>query len=154
MHRRSVASHTIRIRAPIDRCQRFFTPAGEELWVDGWRPTYLYPADGRTEPGMVFTTGEGDAFTIWTLLDFNTTTHYARYARVTPTTRTGLVEVRCNASEDGGTDVEVTYAMTALSQEGVNALEAYEGQSFVNMIKGWKVDIDARLPTLLITSIR
>jgi hypothetical protein len=132
MHQRSVASHTIRVQAPIDQCQRFFTPAGEELWVEGWRPTY----------------------TIWTLLDFDTEAHYARYSRVTPATRTGLVEVHCKASADGGTDVAVTYTMTAVNQGGLSSLDAYRGQAFVNMIEDWKQKIDAVLPRLLTASIR
>jgi hypothetical protein len=154
MHQRSVASHTIRVQAPIDQCQRFFTPAGEELWVEGWRPTYLIPSDGRTEAGMVFTSGEGETYTIWTLLDFDTEAHYARYSRVTPATRTGLVEVHCKASADGGTDVAVTYTMTAVNQGGLSSLEAYRGQAFVNMIEDWKQKIDAMLPSLLTASIR
>ncbi len=30
--------HRIRIAAPADKAFMFFTPAGEELWVAGWRP--------------------------------------------------------------------------------------------------------------------
>jgi hypothetical protein len=124
------------------------------LWVDGWRPTYVYPPDGRTEQGMVFTTGRGEDFTIWSLADFDETTHYARYSRVTPFSRSGFVEVRCFRSDDRSTTVEVTYTLTALTPAGEPALDQFAGAAFVTMIEGWKTAIEARLPALLGATIR
>ena len=147
---RSTATHAIRIAAPVDRCQHFFTPIGEEAWVDGWKPSYIVPADGRTEPGMVFTTGSGDDHTIWTLIDFDTTLRRALYSRVTPATRCALVEVRCTSTDGGrATDVQVSYTVTALTPGGVPTLAAYEGDAFIKMIEGWREAIEARLPQLL-----
>lgn len=60
MAKRVQVTRRIVVGAPVDQAFMFFTPAGEELWVDGWQPRYVYPGDGRTEAGMVFTTGEGD----------------------------------------------------------------------------------------------
>ena len=147
------ASHTIHLAAPVAPCQRFFTPAGEALWVAGWAPVYVWPADGRTEPGMVFTTGTGDEATIWTLMDFDTQGHVARYSRVTPGSRCGVVEVRCQADGPQATWVTVRYTLTALSPAGAEALTAFEGERFVAMIDGWKQQIDARLPQLLAAAI-
>lgn len=141
------ATHRIRIAAPIDRCIRFFTPRGEELWVDGWAPRYLHPADGRTQVGMVFTTGSGDAYTIWMLVDF--ADHRARYARVTPALRTGFVEAICHATTAAESEVDVTYELTALTDAGVATLADYAPERYPAMIEGWKQLIDAKLPALL-----
>jgi hypothetical protein len=154
MNKRSIASHTIRIAAPISQCQRFFTPAGEELWVNGWNPAYRWPSDGCTEQGMVFTTGIGDDYTIWSLVDFDTERHYARYSRVTPSSRSGFVEVRCKAEGAHLTAVEVTYTLTALTPAGAEALKAFEGEAFNAMIEQWKSLIDSKLPQLLAANIR
>ncbi len=154
MNQHTTASHTIHIDAPVGPCQRFFTPAGEELWVDGWQPRYLWPSDGRTEKGMVFTTGEGEDFTIWSLLDFETQPHYARYSRVTPASRSGWVEVHCVAEGPQATAVTVRYTMTALHEAAASTLSAYEGASFVKMIDEWRELIHAKLPLLLAASIR
>lgn len=154
MSHHRVLAHTIRIAAPIQSCQRFFTPAGEELWVDGWRPSYLHPADGRTERGMVFTTGSGEDFTIWSLVDFDTEAHYARYTRVTPSSRSGFVEVHCVELDPGSTAVTVSYTLTALTPAGVTMLAAFDAPAFADMIEGWRVSIEARLPQLLAASIR
>lgn len=148
MSRHGVFTHTIHIAAPIDTCQRFFTPAGETLWVDGWCPTYLHPADGRTQQGMVFTTGSGDDFTIWSLVDFDTVRHYARYTRVTPASRSTWVEIRCREAGADTTAVEVTYTMTALTPAGEDAIAALGGGAFTAMIEDWRRAIEARLPQL------
>jgi hypothetical protein len=74
--------------------------------------------------------------------------------RCTPGSRTGTVEVRCRALDGERTEVEVDYALTALSTEGEQALEHYEGEAFGQMIDGWGREIAARLAELLLATIR
>src|SRR5690349_1390026 len=95
----------------------FFTPAGESLWIPEWQPRYLHPVSGETEQCMVFTTGQGDEFTIWHLADFDRTARRARYVRTTPGKRTGFVEVRCRAAGAAHCEVDVSYEMTALADD-------------------------------------
>ncbi len=137
MPRHLHASHHIVVDAPVDQAFMYFTPAGEALWVAGWQPTYVHPDDGRTEAGMVFTTGQDDALTIWTLADFDRVAHHSRYLRCTPASRTGFVEVRCTALDAERTDVWVSYTLTALNAAGERALEDFEGERFAAMIDGW-----------------
>jgi hypothetical protein len=146
--------HSIRVAAPADIAFMFFTPAGEELWVDGWQPVYVHPADGRTCAGMVFTTGSGTHFTIWQLADFDREARRSRYVRTTPALRTGFVTVHCQALDDQHTEVHVGYELTALNAEGEASLGAYEGTAFVAMIDEWATLIAARLPELLRATIR
>lgn len=148
------SSHRIVVDAPIAQAFMFFTPAGEELWVDGWQPTYLNPPDGRTGAGMVFTTGEGADHTVWLMADFDPVQHRSRYMRCTPGSRTGTVEVRCRALDAACTEVEVTYALTALSPAGAELLQDFVGASFVAMIDGWGEEIAKRRDVLLNASIR
>lgn len=154
MPHRTHACHRITVDAPIDRAFMFFTPAGEELWVDGWQPAYLHPADGRTEAGMVFTTGQGADHTLWLLADFDRAQHRSRYVRSTPGSRTGTVEVQCRALGAGRTEVEVAYTLTALSPAGAELLVGFEGASFVAMIDGWAREISARIGALRAATIR
>ena len=154
MSKHCCATHQIFIAAPIDQCHRFFTPAGEALWVDGWQPSYLFPTDGRTERGMIFTTGSGDDFTIWNLVDFDPQTHYSRYSRVTPALRTGTVEIKCKAQSETATEVTVSYTLTALTPRGEESLVSFEGAAFAEMIEEWKRLIDFRLPALIKANIR
>ncbi len=148
------AAHSIEFDAPVERAFRYFTPAGEELWVEGWRPRYLHPADGRTEAGMVFTTGEHDELTIWTLADFDPLHHRSRYLRCTPASRTGMVEVACEALDSERTRVGVRYTLTALNAAGETQLEAFEGERFATMIDAWAARIRALREVLATAVIR
>ena len=154
MPRHVHASHRIVVDAPVDQAFMFFTPAGEELWVEGWQPIYIHPADGRTQAGMVFTTGQGDDRTIWTLVDFDRAVYRSRYLRCTPALRTGIVEVRCAPCDADRTEVWVSYTLTALTAAGEQALGDFEGERFAAMIDGWSREIAARRALLLVATIR
>jgi hypothetical protein len=152
LHIRS--THHFVVNAPAQTAYMFFTPAGEELWVEGWAPRYVDPPCGTTRQGMVFCTGDGMDLTVWTLLDFDRVALRSRYVRCTPASRTGTVEVACEALDVQRTRVEVTYALTALSPQGESLLSAFEGSAFVSMIEGWAADIERNLPRLLSATIR
>jgi hypothetical protein len=146
--------HTIRIAAPAHVAFKFFTPAGEEVWTPHWRPRYLYPNDGATQRGQIFTTGEGDELTIWHVADFDLTACRVRYVRTTPSSRTGFVEVQCVPRGTEETDATVSYELTALTPAGAPALAGYEGAAFTAMIDEWATAIAAHLPQLLAAPFR
>lgn len=153
-NRRQV-SHRIELPLPPGPCQRLFTPAGEELWIDGWAPRYLHPADGSTEAGMVFTTGEGDQFTLWTLVDFETgARRIARYCRVMPALRSDFVEILCEGQGTEHSAVTVRYTLTALTPAGERTLDDFAPAAFAARIDGWRAAIEARLPQLRAATIR
>ena len=114
----------------------------------------MHPTTGNTEAGMVFTTGTGEDFTIWSLVDFDTVGYYSRYSRVTPALRAGTVEVRCESIDDATTNVDVTYTMTALTDKGKKSLKSFAGKPFEDMIDSWKQSIDQQLTALLSAPIR
>lgn len=153
MNRHLQCRHRIVVDLPIDQAFMLFTPAGEELWVDGWAPRYVHPPDGRTEAGMVFSTGAGDELTHWLLADFDRTTHRSRYVRCTPASRMTVVEVQCRALDAARTEVEVGYTLTALNDAGAAAIDAFE-HGFVAMIDGWAMAIAAQREALLVAEIR
>ena len=145
--------HRITVEAPVARAFMFFTPAGESHWVEGWEPTYLHPADGRTEPGMVFTTGEGAEHTVWMLADFDRRTHRSRYLRCTPGSRLVVVEIACKALGADATEVEVAYTLTALTATAEPVIAAF-GAGFTAMIDGWAARIAARRERLQAAELR
>jgi hypothetical protein len=148
------SSHSIVVDAPVVQAFMYFTPAGEELWVDGWQPVYVYPPDGATVEGMVFTTGNGDEYTIWTLADFDRAGHCSRYMRCTPASRTSVVEVRCSALDAGRTAVQVSYTLTALNAAGEQVMQGFEGERFTAMIDEWADKIAKVRGALLSAVIR
>ena len=137
--------HVITLAGPLERVFPLFTPRGEIDWVPDWSPQFLYPADGVPVEGMVFRTGAGEEVTLWACADWQPAAHRVRYARVTPASRFGFVEVTCGALDPARTQASVAYAFTALSEVGEAYLESLTAEAFVSMIEGWRESIDAFL---------
>lgn len=138
----ATAEHTILLPVSAEEAFPLFTPEGERLWVEDWNPHHFYPANGETIVGMVFITGHGEETTYWTLVDFDNAARKARYSRVTPGSRSVLVEVECEAIGEHEARVTVRYALTGLSEAG-NATIAAFVENYGAMIEDWRTKIVA-----------
>ena len=134
--------HSITLDGPIDRVFPLFTPIGETRWVDGWNPEFLHPKNGETSEGMVFRTGAGDEETLWACVEWNPDACRARYARVTPSSRFGFVEVTCRAVSARETQASVAYTFTALTEQGRSDLAGMTETAFTGMIEDWRLRIN------------
>lgn len=134
--------HAIVIDGAIDRVFPLFTPLGETRWVDDWRPEFLYPESGETREGMVFRTHHGGEETLWSCIGWEPHRHHVRYARVTPGSRFGFVDVSCREPSPGQTEASVRYTLTALSAEGAAYLSGLTADAFARMIDDWKGRIE------------
>jgi hypothetical protein len=136
---------TFALPIPPDQALAFFTAEGERRWVEGWEPAVRHAPEGDpSRAGAVFTTAVGGIETLWMVLDFDAERRRARYARITPGSRMGTVEVVCRAA-DGGTEVEVTYALTSLSTEGDAVLAELTEAAYAEMLADWESKIRAVL---------
>jgi hypothetical protein len=112
------------VAVPLPQAQAFelFTPAGERRWAAGWDP--LFPASGEdeTSPGAVFQTSHRKLVT-WVVVACDRP-HSISYANVSQDDRAGLVRVRCRPNRSQ-TTAEVSYDMTALSDDGDAALREF-----------------------------
>ena len=125
------------LEMPVDRALRLFEPEGERSWAEGWNPTYLAPAEGRTERGMVFTTGHGDEATLWLMTRYEPEAGVVEYVRATPGSRIGTVLVRCTAEGAARTRVSVAYCLTALSEAGNRVLAELDEAAYAAYIDSW-----------------
>jgi hypothetical protein len=137
-------SHAITIPRPMPGALELFTPQGEMAWAEGWDPTWLWPADGATRFGMVFTTDHGGEHTIWTMSRHEPAEGWVQYVRTTPGSRVGVVTVRCSAAGAASTRVEVGYDITALTEAGNAFLGDLTPEKFAAFIDSWREAI-ARL---------
>jgi hypothetical protein len=118
-----------------------FEPEGERAWAAGWDPHYLYPANGRAERGMVFTTDHGGEETLWTMVRHAPAEGLAEYVRVTPGSRMGNVLVQCAALDLARTRVTVIYTLMGLSPAGNEALRRMDAANFRAYIESWEAAI-------------
>jgi len=131
-------SADIHVALPPDATMALFTPEGERQWVgDRWDPHY--PVASRTVgAGTVFTTRHEARTTLWVMVDHEP--RRVRYARVTPEGLAGTVEVSVVSEDATGTDVRVTYDLTALTQHAVDELEGFSA-GYDAEIASWGVHI-------------
>jgi hypothetical protein len=135
------ATHRITLPLPVEEALELFTPEGERLWIADWSPRYHHPANGETLEGMIFTTGDGSELTYWTMTDFDIVGHRVRYARLTPGSRSTIVEVAGIPSDEHQCHVDVSYALTGLSEDGNALIAGFVGDAYVTMIEGWREKI-------------
>ena len=128
-----------------DTALPYFTPEGESRWVPGWEPVAHHaPGDTLAHAGAVFSTAVGGETTLWLVLDFDRDRRHARYARITPGSRLGTVDVRCEPDGDGSR-VHVTYELTSISTLGESVLEALTDEAYAEMLRDWEAKIRAIL---------
>jgi hypothetical protein len=145
MNRSIAHTGTVHVDAAPEHAFQLFTAPGERLWVDGWDPEVLSGGDGRAR-GAVFITDVDADKAYWIVADYDTEALRARYARIAPATRAGTVEVVARSDGAGGTEVEVTYELTALTEEGDAQLAEFDSEAFAGMLADWERMIrDAKL---------
>jgi hypothetical protein len=130
-------SGSLHVDAPPEHAFPLFTAPGERLWAPGWDPVILSGGDGL-ERGSVWLTAHGDEQTIWFVADYDPESFHAHYARITPTSRAGSVEVFVRSDGDGGSDVTVTYDLTALNEAGNRELAGFDGEHYAHMLMEWE----------------
>ncbi|HEU4882498.1 MAG TPA: SRPBCC family protein [Longimicrobium sp.] len=136
-------SATIRLDAPPGRAFEMFTPLGERAWAHGWDPEFLHPLDGDGCEGSVFITRAGGVETIWTTIAHHPPSG-AAYSRVTTGLHAVVVQVRLRPADDGGTLADVSYAFTALTLAGNEAV-AEMVAGFDGWMEEWESSINRAL---------
>ena len=134
---------TIRLDAAPERAFGMFTPLGERAWAQGWDPEFLHPLDGTACADSVFLTRAGGVETIWTTIAHDPPAR-AAYSRVTPGLHAVIVRVGLRDPGDGGTQADVSYAFTALTPAGNQAVAEMVG-GFDGWMEEWESSINRAL---------
>ncbi len=130
----------IHVDLPPGEALRLFTPLGEQDWVPGWQPRFPAPAADDTEPGTVFETAAHGHDSVWIVTERQPGVRIA-YARLTPGSQAGTVTVTISPA-GGHSDVEVTYRLTALTEEGASRLREF-AEGYAAYLRSWQDAISA-----------
>ncbi len=135
--RRVRCSGTVRLPPGIAAPLALFTPEGERAWATGWDPSYPARPDDDSAPGTVFQTGHGPHTGTWVVTSRDPG-RSIRYARVIPDQDAGTVTVTLDqAGPAGGTQVTVSYDLTALSGPGAAHLARFAA-GYPQFLAGWE----------------
>ncbi len=135
-------SDRIHVALPAEEAFALFTPDGEREWAHGWNPTFPARTLDDSEPGTVFETDADGHRVIWLVTDRAWGTCIA-YAQVIPGERAGSITVTLIATE-GGSEVEVVYELTPLSETGAHHLKQF-ADGYGEYLQSWQDAIAACL---------
>jgi hypothetical protein len=137
----TAATGTFTLPIPPAEAFPLFTARGEQSWAEGWQPHFPAPTPDDTEPGTVFVTTAGDRTTTWMVVD-RTPGSMIRYARVVPEVTAGTVRVDLRPVGTTGTEVTVSYDLTALTPEAEPALRDFFA-GYDAYLESWRAAISA-----------
>lgn len=140
-------SGSFQLSQPPQRAFVAFTARGEFDWVPGWNASFYGPAEDDTAPGTVFVTTHSGETIIWEVID-SCPPEYLRYSRVTPGASAGTLTVELEPtlldSGEAGSQVTVTYALTALSEAAEAELSRRAGDPH-DTPAAWREPVEAYL---------
>jgi hypothetical protein len=131
-------SERIRVALPAEEAFQLFTPRGECEWARGWDPTFPALTDDDSEPGTVFQIDAHGHRGTWLVTDRQWGRRIA-YAQVVSGQRAGSVTVTLDAI-DGGSEVEVVYELTPLSEAGEHDLVQF-AENYGDFLRSWQDEI-------------
>lgn len=131
----SARTGQVDVPLPVGQALPLFTPEGERQWVPGWAPTY--PAGGIPDlaAGVAFQTETEHGTANWVVSRWEPEAGRAAYVAVVAGFRATHVEIHVEPTV-GGSRVEVTYRMTALSPEADTHVQAFDA-GYGAMMEGW-----------------
>ena len=139
-------SARIRLNAAPEAVFGLFTPQGERLWVEGWNPASVYPADGAAELHGVFLTHNHAAQpAIWAIVGLDAERFAISYLRAAPDSHVAFIAVECAADGPGRTAATVRYTFTGLSAAGNDYVARFTPAHYEAWIQGWEAAINRYL---------
>lgn len=133
-----------RVAAPADEVFPLFSPEGERGWVPGWEWEPLDPRSGGWAEEMLFRTREEHGEAVWIVTLLADDERRVVYHRVEPGRWVARVEVRCEISPSGGTEVRTSYRYVSLSERGNREIAAMRDEEYEAKMLRWSGWIAAR----------
>ena len=135
-------SDRIHVALSAEEAFQLFTPRGEREWAHGWDPTFPAPTSDDSEPGTVFETDAHDHRATWLVTD--RVWGKANRVRAGNAGRKGRpITVTLDATERGS-EVEVVYEFTSLSEAGAHHLKQF-AEAYTEYLQSWQDAIAACL---------
>ncbi len=131
----------------VERVFPLFSPPGEELWVPGWKPEYLHPAEPGWSEGQIFRTREASGEAVWVVTRLDRERHRAEYHRVEPGHYVARVRVDCRPAAGGGTATTIAYTYFGLSEAGNAEIAAMTREAYEAKMVRWAGWIERYLAT-------
>ena len=136
-----------RLLAPPEAVFPLLCPVRETEWAVGWEPKRVYSHSGLAEPDCVFTTSGEGTDAIWVVSRYEPESHRVEFVKITPGLTACRIEIRLNRGRDGGSEAEVSYTHTALSEAGERFIRDFTQERFEAFMRAWESELNHFLRT-------
>ncbi|PKF50323.1 hypothetical protein [Enterovibrio nigricans] len=132
-------SHTyaINVNFPPKDAAYFFTALGEVLWTPDWSPS-LIKGNGFQRNDVFLNTASGN--TLFVVTNFDTERGHISYVRLDPNLTVATIDLSIKPSGKGS-QVDVTYRLTALNTHSENTINALTAEAYQSEMKTWEGNI-------------
>ncbi len=131
-------SYTQKIHATPEEIFPLLCPVREAEWVPGWDPLVVFTQSGLMEPDCIFMTGEEEPESYWVTTRHDRSNLRIEMVKVTPGMTIGKINIALKANAHEGTDMEVTYRYTAVSEAGQDFVDSYSEDYYVHFMQQWE----------------
>ena len=131
---RAVKSRIMKIPFPVSKVFPLLCPQRESEWVPGWDCKMIYSKSGYAEQGCIFKTKfphEGES--IWIMSDY-IPNHLIRIVKTSPDLFLLQWSLELTESSEETTDLNMTYSMTGMSEEGNIFVQAFMDTGFSGLM--------------------
>ncbi len=139
---RVTRSYVQKIRAHPAKVFALLCPVREAEWVKGWDPLVVYTRSGLAETECVFLTGDDDPDAVWVITRYDREQYALEIIKVTPWATVAKINISLTKNAEEGTDAEVTYSYTALSDAGKEFVDSYTEEYFTAFMRHWEAALN------------
>jgi hypothetical protein len=135
---RVTRTYVQKIQAPPEEVFPLLCPVREAKWVKGWDPIVVYSHSGLAEPDCIFLTGNGEPESAWVITHRESDKFHLEIIKISPWTTVAKITITLSRNEESGTDAEVTYTYTALSESGEDFVNHYTEDYYLEFMRYWE----------------
>ena len=127
------------IHAQPEKIFPLLCPVSEAQWLDGWQYQMIFSESGRVEQGAVFRTpGLDEPDTDWVVTRHDPSAHKVEFIRITPFSRTCLLNISVLSQDETTSQVDISYTYTGLSPAGNDYIVNLSEADFITSMKFWE----------------
>lgn len=126
-----------RLVAPPERVFPLLCPVRECDWVEGWDPRVVYSESGLVEEDCVFITPDREREAVWLVTRYEPARFSVEFVKVLPGVTATRITIQL-APEGDGAVADITYAHTALGEEGRAFVATFTEAFYETFMKEWE----------------
>ena len=135
------------IRGTLEEIMPLYCPVRELDWCEYWAPKAVYSNSGLVEKNCIFTTSHGEYDVVWIVTDYDVEAGRVEMVYHVPNVLVTLLEIQLTPINGHTARAEITYTKTAISEEGIKALEEFTKESYDQTMDSWEKAMNHYLET-------